>query len=56
MGRGATNREHARSRIRFSASTVSVPHRQRSGMSILWIIIIVVLVLAVLGFFGRGRF
>jgi hypothetical protein len=25
-------------------------------MSILWIIIIVILVLAVLGFFGRGRF
>jgi len=25
-------------------------------VSILWIIIIVVLVLAVLGFFGRGRF
>jgi len=25
-------------------------------MSILWIVIIVVLVLAVLGFFGRGRF
>jgi hypothetical protein len=44
------------SRIRFSASTVPVPHRQRSGMSILWIIIVVVLVLAVLGFFGRGRF
>jgi flagellar basal body-associated protein FliL len=27
----------------------------RSGMSILWIILIVVLVLALLGFFGRGR-
>jgi len=25
-------------------------------MSLLWIIIIVVLVLALLGFFGRGRF
>ena len=25
-------------------------------MSILWIILIVILVLAVLGFFGRGRF
>jgi uncharacterized protein YqhQ len=25
-------------------------------MSILWIILIVVLVLALLGFFGRGRF
>ena len=28
---------------------------ERRNMSILWIILIVVLVLAVLGFFGRGR-
>jgi hypothetical protein len=27
-----------------------------SPMSLLWIILIVVLVLALLGFFGRGRF
>jgi flagellar basal body-associated protein FliL len=34
------------------------PHRGRGRcypMSILWIILIVVLVLALLGFFGRGR-
>jgi flagellar basal body-associated protein FliL len=29
---------------------------ERSTMSLLWIILIVVLVLALLGFFGRGRF
>jgi hypothetical protein len=29
---------------------------RKDHMSILWIIIIVVLVLALLGFFGRGRF
>lgn len=28
---------------------------ERRNLSILWIILIVVLVLAVLGFFGRGR-
>ncbi len=35
------------------------PDNQRDGrpfVSILWIILIVVLVLALLGFFGRGRF
>jgi flagellar basal body-associated protein FliL len=29
---------------------------ERGIMSLLWIILIVVLVLALLGFFGRGRF
>ena len=29
---------------------------KENNMSILWIILIVVLVLALLGFFGRGRF
>jgi hypothetical protein len=33
------------------------PGQERSSpMSLLWIILIVVLVLALLGFFGRGRF
>lgn len=31
-------------------------HERSSPMSLLWIILIVVLVLALLGFFGRGRF
>jgi flagellar basal body-associated protein FliL len=30
--------------------------RREATMSILWIILIVILVLALLGFFGRGRF
>ena len=30
--------------------------RKERQMSLLWIILIVVLVLALLGFFGRGRF
>ena len=30
--------------------------RKEHRMSLLWIILIVVLVLALLGFFGRGRF
>jgi len=30
--------------------------RKEQRMSLLWIILIVVLVLALLGFFGRGRF
>jgi flagellar basal body-associated protein FliL len=29
--------------------------RKSSHMSILWIVLIVILVLALLGFFGRGR-
>jgi flagellar basal body-associated protein FliL len=32
------------------------PDRREVEMSILWIIIIVVLVLALLGYFGRGRY
>jgi flagellar basal body-associated protein FliL len=32
------------------------PIAKEKNMSILWIILIVVLVLALLGFFGRGRF
>ncbi len=31
-------------------------HERSTEMSLLWIILIVVLVLALLGFFGRGRF
>jgi flagellar basal body-associated protein FliL len=33
----------------------TVQREARTGMSILWIILIVVLVLALLGFFSRGR-
>jgi hypothetical protein len=29
---------------------------EENAMSLLWIILIIVLVLALLGFFGRGRF
>jgi flagellar basal body-associated protein FliL len=32
-----------------------VEGRKSSNMSILWIVLIVILVLALLGFFGRGR-
>jgi flagellar basal body-associated protein FliL len=31
------------------------PRERRSSVTLLWIILIVVLVLALLGFFGRGR-
>jgi hypothetical protein len=31
------------------------PERRCRGMSLLWIILVVVVVLALLGFFGRGR-
>jgi flagellar basal body-associated protein FliL len=35
---------------------MNTPHRKDGGcMSILWIVLIVILVLALLGFFGRGR-
>jgi hypothetical protein len=30
--------------------------RKEAGVSILWIIVIVIVVLALLGFFSRGRF
>jgi hypothetical protein len=46
-------------RIRFGHTRVtSVTHYSGGAphMSILWIILIVILVLALLGFFGRGRF
>jgi hypothetical protein len=36
------------------ASSPAGGARERSGMSILWIILIVVLVLVLLGFVGRG--
>jgi flagellar basal body-associated protein FliL len=39
-----------RGRVEATAS------RKEQRMSLLWIILIVVLVLALLGFFGRGRF
>jgi flagellar basal body-associated protein FliL len=43
-------------RNRRSASAVLRPHSYTGGvMSILWIILIVVLVLVILGFAGRGR-
>ena len=43
---------------RCSARACQSPpgHERSSQMSLLWIILIVVLVLALLGFFGRGRF
>jgi hypothetical protein len=31
------------------------PPRKGDGMTILWIVLVVILVLALLGFFGRGR-
>jgi flagellar basal body-associated protein FliL len=34
---------------------IGVPNDGRHQLSILWIILIVILVLALLGFFGRGR-
>jgi hypothetical protein len=46
-------------RTRFGQTRVtSVTHYSGGAhhMSILWIILIIVLVLALLGFFGRGRF
>jgi flagellar basal body-associated protein FliL len=30
-------------------------HRRKGDMNILWIILIIILILALLGFFGRGR-
>jgi flagellar basal body-associated protein FliL len=46
--------------IRTSGRTCVEVHsiglRKEHRMSLLWIILIVVLVLALLGFFGRGRF
>jgi uncharacterized membrane protein len=38
-----------------SAFVIRTNDRKGVRMSILWIILIVVLVLALLGFFGRGR-
>jgi hypothetical protein len=47
-------RGHARnSRSRFAVSAKST--NEGSIVNLLWIILIVVLVLALLGFFGRGR-
>jgi flagellar basal body-associated protein FliL len=45
-------------RNRSGASRVTSPYLTTGGtdLSILWIILIVILVLALLGFFGRGRF
>jgi Na+/H+ antiporter NhaD/arsenite permease-like protein len=42
----------------FSVQEVTAPKRainERGLVSLLWIVLIVVLVLALLGFFGRGR-
>jgi hypothetical protein len=42
----------------FSVLEVTAPKRaidERGLVSLLWIVLIVVLVLALLGFFGRGR-
>jgi MFS superfamily sulfate permease-like transporter len=36
-------------------STIDTKREARNRMSILWIILIVILVLALLGFFSRGR-
>jgi MFS superfamily sulfate permease-like transporter len=36
-------------------STIETTREARNRMSILWIILIVILVLALLGFFSRGR-
>ena len=39
----------------YSVQVDTIQREARKGMSILWIILIVVLVLALLGFFSRGR-
>ena len=38
-------------------NNIPISHRseRRTGMSLLWIILIVILILALLGFFSRGR-
>ena len=44
-------------RIQFDGFGVVLAYPTTGGtLSILWIILIVILVLALLGFFGRGRF
>jgi flagellar basal body-associated protein FliL len=40
---------------RFRGRETAFHRRRRSRMGILWIILIVILVLALLGFFSRGR-
>ena len=41
--------------LRGKTRTVSDRNERRTGMSLLWIILIVILILALLGFFSRGR-
>ena len=41
--------------IRGNNIPVSYRSERRTGMSLLWIILIVILILALLGFFSRGR-
>jgi hypothetical protein len=43
-------------RIESGRSPVVLAQDERSHMSLLWIILIVVLVLVLLGFVGRGRY
>lgn len=42
--------------IRRAGNGNATLYTKEHRMSILWIILIVILVLALLGFFGRGRF
>jgi hypothetical protein len=47
----------ASARTRYGASdVVPATAKTRRTMSLLWIILIVILVLALFGFIGRGRF
>jgi len=41
--------------LRGNINPVSDRCERRTGMSLLWIILIVILILALLGFFSRGR-
>jgi uncharacterized membrane protein YecN with MAPEG domain len=41
--------------LRGNETPVSDRSERRTGMSLLWIILIVILILALLGFFSRGR-
>ena len=41
--------------LRGNTIPVSDRCERRTGMSLLWIILIVILILALLGFFSRGR-
>jgi hypothetical protein len=41
--------------LRGNNIPVPIECERRTGMSLLWIILIVILILALLGFFSRGR-